>query len=71
MSEKPKFDRLADDMLYGAPAIARFLGQSERRVRYLAEKKLLPVFWVGNRLNARKSTLTKHFEKLEKQGRAA
>jgi hypothetical protein len=31
-------EKLAHDMLYGARAIAKYLGQTERRVRYLEEK---------------------------------
>jgi hypothetical protein len=56
------------DLLAGAAAIADYLGMTERRVRYLAEKELLPVFWMGKRMMARKSTLEAHFERLEKGG---
>jgi hypothetical protein len=56
---------LADDLLEGVPEIAAFTGQSQRRVYYLAEKKLLPLFKVGDRWTGRKSTLRKHYSKLE------
>ena len=56
---------LADDLLDGVPEIAAFTGYSERRVYYLAEKKLLPLFKVGDRWTGRKSTLRKHYSNLE------
>ena len=56
---------LADDLLEGAAAIATFAGVSTRRVFYLAETKKLPVFKIGNRWCARKSTLVAHIAKLE------
>jgi hypothetical protein len=56
---------LSKDLLSGAAAIAAYLGWTERRVRYVAEKKQLPVFWIGRRMMARKTTLNAHFERLE------
>jgi len=35
---------LADDLLYGVEAIAKFTGLPVRRVYYLAENKLIPAF---------------------------
>jgi hypothetical protein len=49
--------RLADDLLTGIRAIARYTGESERRTEYLAERGLIPVFRVGRRVHARKSQL--------------
>ncbi len=61
----PSSDNLADDLLEGADEIAAFMGWNRRRVFYAAERKLLPIFRVGNRLSARKSTLRRHVEDLE------
>jgi hypothetical protein len=33
---------IADDRLSGAPEIAAFLGQTERQVRYLLDKRIIP-----------------------------
>jgi hypothetical protein len=57
MMESSATDGLADDLLEGASAIATFTGISERRIRYLCQKKLIPVFWLGVRMCARKSEL--------------
>ena len=57
---------LAADLLDGVTAIAAFTGWSERRVYYLAEKGLIPLFKVGERKwCARKSTLRRHIDDLE------
>ena len=58
---------LADDLLEGAAEIGAFLGWNQRRVFYAAERKLIPIFRVGNRLSARKSTLRRHVEDLEQR----
>jgi hypothetical protein len=58
-------DGLAEDLLDGMPAIAKFYGCTERRGYYLAENKLIPAFKVGEKWCARKSTLKAHIEKLE------
>jgi hypothetical protein len=49
---------LADDLLSGFPAIAEFTGWPERRVYYLAEKKLIPLFKIGDRWHGR----NQHFD---------
>lgn len=56
---------LKDDKLTGAKAIAKFIGEDERRTFYLLEHKQLPAFKLGGRWATRKSTLMKHYEKLE------
>ncbi len=56
---------LKDDMLKGAKAIAEFLGEDQRRVFYMLERKQIPGFKRGGLWNARKSTLVKQIEKLE------
>ena len=52
---------LPADILRGAKAIAAFLfgtdAREVRRVYYLAERDLLPVFRTGDIIHARKSTL--------------
>jgi hypothetical protein len=55
---------LADDLLVGAPAIAKFVFGSDdvaavRRTYHLAGTKNLPTFKLGALLAARKSTLLK------------
>jgi len=40
---------LADDILWGAAAIGRFLGVDERRVYYLAERKQIPIKKIGHK----------------------
>jgi hypothetical protein len=58
-------ENLADDLLDGVPAIANFTGWPPRRVYYLAEKGLIPLFKVGDRWCGRKSTLRRHFDSPE------
>jgi hypothetical protein len=48
---------LKDDLLNGADEIAAFTGFPVRRVYYLAERRALPIFWIGTRLAARKTEL--------------
>lgn len=51
---------LADDLLYGAAAIAEFVfgDEEERRKVYsLAEAKQLPVFYMGKTICSRRSTI--------------
>ncbi len=57
---------LADDLLVGADAIAKFTGWSTRRIFYLNERGELPAFKVGGRLHARKSTLLNWVRSMEK-----
>jgi excisionase family DNA binding protein len=56
---------VADDVLNGANEIARFLGISRRSVYHYIENGELPVFRLGSKLCARKSTLIRHIEALE------
>ncbi len=63
----PLNDDLADDLLEGADEIAAFMGWNRRRVFYAAERKLIPIFRVGNRLSARKSSLRRRIEDLEQR----
>jgi hypothetical protein len=58
-SEKQQANQL--DLLWGAQAIADFLGTTERKVWYQADRGLLPVNRQGRLLTASKSALRKHF----------
>ena len=51
---------LADDLLYGAEAIGREIGLSEREIFYAAEKKNLPIRKMGSRLVASRRQLRAH-----------
>ena len=59
-------ETLASDLLEGVGRIARFTGLKPRRVFYLAESGRLPLFKIGNRWCARKSTLIEYIAKLER-----
>ena len=59
---------LSSDVLYGASAIADFMGmKSKRRVYHLCEYGNLPVFRLGNIICARRSTLLDHIKSQEHQ----
>lgn len=59
-------DRLADDMLEGADAIAAFMGWKIRRVYHLHDKGGWPIFTDGSgKISARKSSLHAFVERLE------
>jgi hypothetical protein len=65
-------EALAADLLDGVAAIAAFTGWPQRRVYYLAERGLLPLFKVGDRKwQGRKSTLRQHIAKLEAKHEAS
>ncbi|MEE9925804.1 MAG: DNA-binding protein [Brucella anthropi] len=59
---------LKDDLLMGAKAIAGFLGCNDRQVYHMLAKRQLPGFKIGDVIAARKSSILKHIEELEKQG---
>jgi hypothetical protein len=52
---------LKDDTLYGANAIAGFLGCSQRKVFYYKEKRLIPLGCIGSQIIGSKSALRRHF----------
>lgn len=54
------------DLLVGAKAIASHLGVTSRQVYKFCYEDGLPTFRLGGSVAARKSTLAKHFAKLEK-----
>jgi len=53
MNAKPE----TADLLYGAPAIAEFLGLRERQTRHLIEKGLLPTYKIGKTVCASRDAL--------------
>ncbi|MCQ4631676.1 helix-turn-helix domain-containing protein [Shinella sp. CPCC 100929] len=55
------------DLLMGADAIARFLGISRRQVYRLANDGIMPSFKLGGTVAARRSSLTRWLEDLEKR----
>jgi hypothetical protein len=54
------------DLLTGAEAIATFMGVKPRRIYHLAETQRLPVFRIGSTLCARRSTLRRWIEDMER-----
>jgi len=55
---------LANDILRGAKAIADFIGETEKRTRYLAERAVIPVGKEGGILIASKRRLRERYERL-------
>jgi excisionase family DNA binding protein len=54
------------DLLSGAEAIASYIGVKPRRIYHLAETRRLPVFRIGSTLCARRSTLLRWIEDMER-----
>ena len=59
----------ASDLLYGASAIAEYLGVKPRAAYHLIETKRIPFFKIGKTLCARRSTLAARIAELEAEGR--
>ena len=59
------------DLLYGAPAIASYLGLTQDAVYHLARLKRLPTFRMGRTICARRSTLAAKIAELEAKSSAA
>lgn len=57
------------DLLYGVAAIASHLELTPKTIYHLHEKGELPTFKVGATVCARRSTLAKHFARLEREAR--
>ena len=66
---KQQADRLADDLLIGAPAIAAELGCSERQVYYFVETKKLPIGKFGKNLIASRAKLRRATNALRHRAR--
>lgn len=58
---------LADDVIWGAKNIARFLGITPRQIYHMAEQQYLPIFRVGSTLACRRSTLMAYIRDREEQ----
>ena len=73
MSDLGDNAELAEDILYGAGAIASFLfgdASQRSRVYYLCANDQLPIFRIGSRIAARKSTLREWVGEQERSGGA-
>jgi hypothetical protein len=57
----PQDDRLADDLLDGAEAIAKFLGFKTSSIFWQVSQGKLPVTRMGNRIIGSKTRLRQHF----------
>jgi hypothetical protein len=57
-------DRLRNDLLFGAKAIAEEIGVEEHQVYYFARKKLLPIGKVGKQLIASRQKLRRAAQNL-------
>lgn len=57
---------LSRDLLVGADVIADYLGVRKRQIYHAAERNYLPLFRFGALICARKSTLTKWVEELDR-----
>ena len=56
-TERPASDRLADDMLLGAEAIAAELGVEPSQIYYIHRMRLLPIGKLGKQLIASRRKL--------------
>lgn len=50
--------QISEDLIFGADAIAAFLGMDRRQVYHAHQMEHLPIFRIGSTLCARKSTLS-------------
>jgi excisionase family DNA binding protein len=57
---------LAGDLLIGADAIAEYTGLTRRQIYDLSARRVIPSFEIGKTVAARKSTLMKWIEDLER-----
>ena len=59
------------DLLYGAHAIAEFLGIKERAAYHLIETRRIPFFKIGKTVCARRTSLAARIAELEAEFSAA
>ncbi|PSO12625.1 helix-turn-helix domain-containing protein [Sphingobium sp. AEW4] len=57
VDERLRIMDLANDLLVGVPAIARYIGKTERAAYHLIYNDQIPHFKIGSRIHARKSEL--------------
>jgi hypothetical protein len=60
-------ETLGDDILKGAEQIALFIGESERRTRYLIDRGYVPAGQIGRIWVASKKTLREHYSRVTGQ----
>jgi hypothetical protein len=58
----------AEDLLRGVPAIAEYIGETERKTYYQCEKGLIPVGKLGATWIASKTKLRRHYDQLTDGG---
>jgi excisionase family DNA binding protein len=68
---EPANDTLPADLLFGADAIAAYLGISRRQAYRLVYDSIIPSFKAGATVVARKSSLNKWMAEAEQRGMAA
>jgi len=66
MDNTEQRDRVADDLLIGAPAIAEFLGVTEKAVYHWVRNDRIPVGKIGKNLIASRRQLRKAIATLTK-----
>lgn len=59
------------DLLYGVPAIAEFLGITERQARHRVATNQFPSFNIGKTICSRKSTMAAALDRMEREPRSA
>lgn len=60
-------DTSQTDFLYGAAAIAKALGITEKQARHRIESRDIPTFKVGGTICARRSSLARWMAELERR----
>jgi hypothetical protein len=60
---------LSEDLMIGAEAIATWLGVPARKIFYMGETGQLPLFKIGGKVAARKSTIMRRIADLENAGK--
>lgn len=58
-------ERLADDLLLGAKAVAEWMGASERQIYYWAQSRRFGLFRIGDKIAGRKTTILANLARLE------
>lgn len=66
LAEAPSPASPATDVIQGAEAVAEYLGLSRRQIYHAVEHGYLPVFRIGGIICARRSTLCRWMEDLER-----
>ena len=61
----------ASDLLYGASAIARYLGVKPRAAYHLIETRRIPFFKIGKVVCSRRASLAAKLDELEAESSAA